>query len=38
MANKIIAANWKMNLMRDEAVSLLEGLKNYFFVLNRFLS
>jgi|SaaInlStandDraft_1057018.scaffolds.fasta_scaffold45885_3 triosephosphate isomerase len=28
MANKIIAANWKMNLMRDEAVSLLEGLKN----------
>jgi len=27
MAKKIIAANWKMNLMRDEAISLFNGVK-----------
>ena len=26
MAKNIIAANWKMNLMRDEAISLFDGL------------
>lgn len=28
MAKNIIAANWKMNLMRDEAISLFNGVKN----------
>jgi len=27
MAKKIIAANWKMNLMREEAISLFNGVK-----------
>ena len=26
MAKNIIAANWKMNLMRDEAISLFNGV------------
>ena len=28
MAKNIIAANWKMNLMRDEAISLFNGVNN----------
>ena len=28
MAKKIVAANWKMNLLRKEAISLFNGLSN----------
>ena len=30
MAKKIVAANWKMNLLRKEAVSLFNGLSQQF--------